>query len=82
MPKFFTLCVGIAAAGAITYKFRNDMVQDQINIKNRLNDAKSTLEEAVAEEQYKRVPSYLSDSQKYVSHRLVPSGKLSTVCLT
>jgi hypothetical protein len=76
MPRLAPLFTGLALAGAITYKFRNDLLQDQNDIKHRLQDAKSTLEKAVTTEPtYNRTPSYLSDSQKYVSNRLVPSGK-------
>lgn len=74
MPRVLPLVTGLAVATAVTYKFKNDLLQDQNNIKNRLNEAKSTLEKAVTEEEYKRGPSYLSDSQKYVNDRLVPSG--------
>lgn len=76
MPKVLPLVTGLAVATAVTYKFKNDLLQDQSNIKNRLNEAKTTLEKAVTEEEqnYKRGPSYLTDSQKYVNDRLVPSG--------
>lgn len=76
MPRIVPLLSGLALATAVTYKFRNDLENDQSNIKSRLNSAKSTLERAVTEEQFNRGPSYLTDSQKYVSDRLVPSGKL------
>ncbi|KAI8062001.1 hypothetical protein BDF21DRAFT_428937 [Thamnidium elegans] len=75
MPRIVPLLSGLALATAVTYKFRNDLVKDQGDIKSRLNQAKSTLERAVTEESYTRGPSYLIDSQKYVSDRLVPSGK-------
>jgi uncharacterized membrane-anchored protein YhcB (DUF1043 family) len=75
MPRFVPLLAGLAVAGAVTYKFKNELLQDQSNIKHRLNSAKSTLERAVTEEEkYVREASYLTDSQKYVSDRLVPSG--------
>ncbi|KAI7886888.1 uncharacterized protein EV154DRAFT_427349 [Mucor mucedo] len=76
MPRLVPLLSGLALATAITYKVGNDLQKDQSEIKNRLNSAKNTLERAVAEEQYSRGPSYLTDSQKYVSDRLVPSGTL------
>jgi hypothetical protein len=79
MPGVVPLLTGLAVAGAVTYKFRSGLLQDQNDIKNRVNQAKSTLERAVTEEQYSRGPSYMSDSQKYVSDRLVPSGKIITV---
>lgn len=75
MPRFFPLATGLAVASAITYKFKNDLLQDQNDIKTRLEDAKSTLDKAVIEPTFGSSRSYLSDSQKYVSNRLVPSGK-------
>lgn len=81
MPRFVPLFTGLALAGAITYKFRNDLLQDQIDIKHRLQDAKSTLEKAVTTEPTYNRTSYLSDSQKYVSNRLVPSGNLVFGCI-
>lgn len=74
MPRIVPLLSGLALATAVTYKFGNDLQKDQNNIKSRLSSAKSTLEKAVTEEPYSRGPSYLTDSQKYVSDRLVPSG--------
>lgn len=75
MPRFLPLVTGLAVASAITYKFKNDLLQDQDDIKTRLEDAKSTLDKAVIEPTFGSSRSYLSDSQKYVSNRLVPSGK-------
>lgn len=80
MPRFVPLVTGLAVASAITYKFKNDLLQDQNDIKTRLNDAKSTLDKAVIEPAFGSSRSYLSDSQKYVSNRLVPSGKMCIDC--
>ncbi|KAG1090286.1 hypothetical protein G6F42_019738 [Rhizopus arrhizus] len=75
MPRFVPLVTGLAVASAITYKFKNDLLQDQNDIKTRLNDAKSTLDKAVIEPTFGSSRSYLSDSQIFVSNRLVPSVK-------
>ncbi|CEP12366.1 hypothetical protein [Parasitella parasitica] len=75
MPRFVPLLTGLAVAAAITYKFKNDLLQDQNDIKTRLEDAKSTLEKAVIDPTFGSSRSYLSNSQKYVSNRLVPSVK-------
>ncbi|KAI8637310.1 hypothetical protein BD408DRAFT_424741 [Parasitella parasitica] len=75
MPRFVPLLTGLAAATAITYKFKSDLSQDQNDIKTRLEDAKSTLEKAVIDPTFGSSRSYISDSQKYMSNRLVPSVK-------
>lgn len=80
MPRFLPLVTGLAVATAITYKFKNDLLQDQNDIKTRLEDAKSTLDKAVIETTFGSSKNYLSDSQKYVSNRLVPSGKIHEFC--
>ncbi|KAI8368397.1 hypothetical protein EDC96DRAFT_138822 [Choanephora cucurbitarum] len=75
MPRFISLVTGLAVATAATYKLREHLVNDQDNIQSRLENAKSTLEQAVSEQTYSKPSAYLSDSQRYVSDRLVPSGK-------
>ncbi|KAI7902104.1 uncharacterized protein BX663DRAFT_561692 [Cokeromyces recurvatus] len=76
MPRLVPLLSGLTLAVAITYKFRNDILKDQGDIKSQVEDVKSKLHKAVTEsETYNRTPSYLSNSQKYVSNRLVPSVK-------
>ncbi|KAI8335603.1 hypothetical protein BD560DRAFT_451094 [Blakeslea trispora] len=76
MPRFISLVTGLAVATAVTYKLREHLVEDQDNIKNRLESAKSSLEQAVEQtSSYSRPSAYLSDSQRYVSDRLVPSVK-------
>lgn len=79
MPRFVPLLTGLVLASAVTYKFRDELLKDQGKIKSRVQDAKTTLENAVTEEQFNKTTSYLSDSQKYVSHRLVPSGKIRAI---
>ena len=74
MPRFISLVTGLAVATAATYKLREHLVNDQDNIQSRLESAKSTLEQAVSEQTYSKPSAYLSDSQRYVSDRLVPSG--------
>lgn len=73
MPRLIPLLAGLAAATAVTYKFRDHLKNDQNNIAGRLENAKATLQNAVTTE-INKTPTYISDSQKYVSNRLVPSG--------
>lgn len=75
MPRFVPLLTGLVLASAVTYKFRDELLKDQNKIKSGVQDAKTTLENAVTEQQFQKTSSYLTDSQKYVSNRLVPSGK-------
>ncbi|KAI9480323.1 MAG: hypothetical protein EXX96DRAFT_176531 [Benjaminiella poitrasii] len=85
MPRLMPLVAGLTLAAAITYKFKTDLLNDQRNIKNRVEDVKTTLGKAVIEPGkatgYTTSSSYLSDSQKYISNRLVPSGKTNEYCI-
>ncbi|KAI8076415.1 uncharacterized protein B0P05DRAFT_545795 [Gilbertella persicaria] len=77
MPRFISVVTGLAVTTAVTYKLRDHLIQDQNTIKHRLENAKTNLERAVAEQtSYNKPSSYLTDSQKYVSDRLVPSGNV------
>lgn len=71
MPRFIPLVAGIALATLVTVKVRDTVSKDQNDIQQRLDNVKSTLNRAVAPSVAK---NYVSNSQKYVSDRLIPSG--------
>ncbi|CEG63191.1 hypothetical protein CU097_007281 [Rhizopus azygosporus] len=72
MPRFIPLVAGIALATLVTVKVRDTVSKDQNDIQQRLDNVKSTLNRAVAPSVAK---NYVSNSQKYVSDRLIPSVK-------
>lgn len=75
MPRVVPLLSGLALVSAVIYKVKSDLAKDQSVISSGIHEAKSALDRAVTKEEYKRGPSYLNQSQTYVSKRLVPSGK-------
>lgn len=81
MPRTVSLLVGVLTAAAVTYKLRDNLSSDTSDIRRRLHDAKTTLDQVAAGTASSKPldsptarSSFISDSQKYVSGRLVPSG--------
>jgi hypothetical protein len=70
MPRLFTLFTGLALATAVSYKYKDSFLKGQDDLQRGLDNVKSTLDKAPAVTR-----NYMSDSQKYVSDRLMPSGK-------
>ncbi|KAI8994872.1 hypothetical protein BDB01DRAFT_831815 [Pilobolus umbonatus] len=75
MPRLIPLLAGLLVATGVTYEFRNHMISNQNNIKQGVESAKSTIDRATTTEPHIRPSSYISDSQRYVKDRLVPSVK-------
>ncbi|KAG1056966.1 hypothetical protein G6F46_010067 [Rhizopus delemar] len=72
MPRLFTLFTGLALATAVSYKYKDSFLKGQDDLQRSLDNVKSTLDKAPAVTR-----NYMSDSQKYVSDRLMPSVKES-----
>lgn len=72
MPRLFTLFTGLALATAVSYKYKDSFLKGQDDLQRGLDNVKSTLDKAPAVTR-----NYMSDSQKYVSDRLMPSVKES-----
>lgn len=75
MPRLFTLFTGLALATAVSYKYKDSFLKGQDDLQRSLDNVKSTLDKAPAVTR-----NYMSDSQKYVSDRLMPSGKRKKHC--
>ncbi|KAI8984690.1 hypothetical protein BDF20DRAFT_861229 [Mycotypha africana] len=73
------LTAGIGISAAIIYKMDQNITQQQSEMKHRLEEAKSTLEKAVVADeraQQEKTREYYRNTQKYMSDRLVPSGRI------
>lgn len=72
MPRFVTLFASLALATAVTYKYKESVLVEQKDIQKQLDNVKSTLDNAPA-----ATRNCMSDSQKYLAERLMPSVKES-----
>ncbi|KAI8148430.1 hypothetical protein BJV82DRAFT_663807 [Fennellomyces sp. T-0311] len=83
MPRTVSILAGLLTVATVTYKFRDDLMNNTNNIRLRLEDAKTTLDHVAAgtaSQSHARSPaaparSFLGESQHYVSSRLIPSLK-------
>ncbi|KAI9020278.1 hypothetical protein CLU79DRAFT_836315 [Phycomyces nitens] len=83
MAKTTSIVVGLAAAAAVTYKFKDDLIHNTSDIHTRLNKVNQNLQVNPQEstQSFTKRPSMiesvpvLADSQRYVSEKFVPSVK-------
>ncbi|KAI9253212.1 hypothetical protein BY458DRAFT_559059 [Sporodiniella umbellata] len=72
MPRAVTVIASLALATAITYKYKESYLIEPEHIEKQLNEVKAKIDNAPV-----ATRAYMSDSQKYVADRLMPSVKES-----
>ncbi|KAI9299821.1 hypothetical protein BJ944DRAFT_244800, partial [Cunninghamella echinulata] len=84
MPRTVPLLAGVIVVSTITYKFRQELLNDTSDLKKRLDNARSSLENVTSSSSTNSLinsphqsilpkVTVVDDSKKYVSERLIPS---------